>query len=300
MFQTKRKPVSIFTHRDEGAPELTQTAGSLKTLLKACLVSGYGSKQPLGWEMPFEQGNTAVFRSKAEDSNRHFLEVINDAAKAVDINGYLDLPTLGNGRGRFGYSRDYKKFGYISYNASRSGGWWLIGHDKAFVLILNDGYNNHCGWLYFGDVPSIVPQDNGNTVLMYNGSANDYAYHRPIQWLGLGGDINALLAKRWTQAEQQAAAALSSAAANSGSDTPYPDPISGGTMAAETYLYEWHDGKPCLRALLPGVFKLQNNLDSVADGIAVALDGVDDTLLKFKVSSYSGHHILINASAWEA
>ena len=51
MFQTERVPVTVYRSTDEGAPQLSAAAGSLKTVLKACLTNGYGTKQPLGWEM---------------------------------------------------------------------------------------------------------------------------------------------------------------------------------------------------------------------------------------------------------
>lgn len=48
MLNTKLKPVTLFTSNDEGAPVLSASAGSLKALLKACLVTGYGNKTRAG------------------------------------------------------------------------------------------------------------------------------------------------------------------------------------------------------------------------------------------------------------
>ena len=57
MFQTERVPVTVYRSTDEGAPQLSDAPGSLKTVLKACLTNGYGTKQPLGWEMQYEDGH---------------------------------------------------------------------------------------------------------------------------------------------------------------------------------------------------------------------------------------------------
>ena len=64
MFQTERVPVTVYRSTDEGAPQLSAAAGSLKTVLKACLTNGYGTKQPLGWEMQYEDGHAACWRSQ--------------------------------------------------------------------------------------------------------------------------------------------------------------------------------------------------------------------------------------------
>ena len=53
-------PVTLYQSTDTDAPQLANAQGSLKTLLKACLVTGYGDKQPLGWAMPFEEDNKGV------------------------------------------------------------------------------------------------------------------------------------------------------------------------------------------------------------------------------------------------
>ena len=61
MFNTERVPVKVYRWDDAGAPKLTTDAGAFKTVLKACLVTGYGEaenhKEPLGWENPSRNGN---------------------------------------------------------------------------------------------------------------------------------------------------------------------------------------------------------------------------------------------------
>lgn len=42
MFDTQRVPVKVYRWDDEGAPQVESAAGSIKTILKACLVTGYG------------------------------------------------------------------------------------------------------------------------------------------------------------------------------------------------------------------------------------------------------------------
>jgi hypothetical protein len=60
-----------FSHADAGAPVLNGVAGSGVSLLNACLVTGYGDKDPAGWTRPFVSGNVSVFRMPG-GSERYF------------------------------------------------------------------------------------------------------------------------------------------------------------------------------------------------------------------------------------
>ena len=66
LFQLEQKPVTVFSSDDADAPILTKDAGSLTTLLKACLITGYGGKTALGWDMAFaieDQKSAATLHS---------------------------------------------------------------------------------------------------------------------------------------------------------------------------------------------------------------------------------------------
>ena len=52
--QPKRYPVQFYSWQDKDAPQLSNNDGVIKTILKACLVTGYGDKKGAGWQMPFE------------------------------------------------------------------------------------------------------------------------------------------------------------------------------------------------------------------------------------------------------
>lgn len=299
MIRTTPKAVTLFRSTDEGAPKLTASAGSLKTLLKACLVSGYGEKQALGWEMPFEQGNIAVFRSQSPESNRHFLRVSNEDAKFAVCEGYLNMTAASVGTGKFAWNNDYDRFAYCEYNQTDSPHWWLIGHEKLFMLLVAKRNLNDTVVLYFGDVPSLVPQDTGQTILFSNSHQNGYLESRA---LGFVGYESVLFAKTWTGAENMAKGAFQSLANHEGAGAGYPDKISGGLSAAEMWIYEKGAGYQewNLRALLSGIFKCQNNLRDLPDGSVVKLDGTDDVFLKFNLhAGNEKNNYLINTSRWD-
>ena len=48
-------PVTLYRSTDDDAPALTKS--NLSLILKACLVTGYGSKPGAGWTMPHEDAS---------------------------------------------------------------------------------------------------------------------------------------------------------------------------------------------------------------------------------------------------
>lgn len=307
MIRTTLKPVILFTSKDDNAPQLTAEAGSLKTVLKACLVSGYGSKRALGWEMPFETPNVAVFRSASGESNRHYLRVDNSSSKSVRLHPYREMTGIDAGTGYFGRNRhaNYDRFGYIGRDHRNAERWWLVGHDRAFTLIvgkMDDYYKtNSCTMFFFGDVPSLIPDDTGNTLFVsshYEGS--DHFNDSNLRALTTNYGNTATLARTWGNTETEAYVLLHSLGF-AGANAAYPDVISGGTIASEIYLAEETlRDRYSLRGLMPGWFKAHNDLRIVHDGAPIAIDGTDDTYLKFNVGSQEVGYYLLNASHWEA
>lgn len=64
--QPVQYPVKYYSHLDAGAPQLADADGVIKTILKACLVTGYGNgadaKVGAGWEMLFDDANRLIVR----------------------------------------------------------------------------------------------------------------------------------------------------------------------------------------------------------------------------------------------
>lgn len=59
------EPVKRFKSTDAGAPQINYNArvsGDVKTVLKACLVTGYGAKASAGWSIVNEVDHVAEFR----------------------------------------------------------------------------------------------------------------------------------------------------------------------------------------------------------------------------------------------
>jgi len=84
--------VTVYRSDDSSAPQLTCTQGSFISLLKACLVNGYGSKAAAGWSLHLEDtvNHKAIFRNNSGSGSGRYWRVCNDArptaAQAVGSN----------------------------------------------------------------------------------------------------------------------------------------------------------------------------------------------------------------------
>lgn len=159
LFQLQQKPVTTFSSSDANAPILTNAAGSLKSLLKACLVTGYGEKTALGWEVAFESEDlkTAVFRSKDATSHKACLRVNNAASGTAKISAYQTMTDVDTGTKIIGAQRDYPL---------AEAQWMLIGHSKAFVLLVDVLFEGErvSYTLLFGDLPKQTNKSNPHSV----------------------------------------------------------------------------------------------------------------------------------------
>lgn len=161
--------VRVYKSTDPGAPaHPSATRGSMAALLRACLVTGYGSgenfKAPAGWEEPFaESNNKACFR--ALSGARAFFQIddTQDNANVVRIYGFESMSDVatGIGWGRTNY------FGKLYTSGTPR--WTVIADEKTcYVMLGNTDYQTpHC----FGEYSSYLNNDIYNSLL--SGHSND-------------------------------------------------------------------------------------------------------------------------------
>lgn len=70
-------PVKYYSWQDANAPQLANADGIIKTILKACLVTGYGSKQGAGWTALFEDAYRIVLRRPLRTGNPPDIKIEN-------------------------------------------------------------------------------------------------------------------------------------------------------------------------------------------------------------------------------
>ena len=164
MFDTQRVPVKVYRWDDEGAPQVESAAGSIKTILKACLVTGYGEgnkrKDGLGWEMAFEKAQEACFRSTHPKATKWWLGVddskYGSRARYVDLCGLLE-PTsakAGKVKQKVKNSSGFHNFIYKKDDSNRDKiQWVVVGNERAFTLIIL--WQDYCSFFIFGNFSSL-------------------------------------------------------------------------------------------------------------------------------------------------
>ena len=257
----KQYPVTVFSSLDENAPKLTAEKGSLKTVLKACLINGYGDKAGLNWQVADETAERAVFYSTDPDAHGHGLMVDNSNG------GYVNAYMVGGERFAeyLGYeSRGYNNFGYN--NRLCFSQWRLIATARAFCFLVMSAEKQKSQMLFFGDILGGY-KDTGNTAYLNTsyGSQSSYFYSSnfyqqnkmPLiirsQWQN---DGNAQLAVK-TATPMSAFLSLAFS---------YPDALYNDASASAVVLVD----NTTPRGALP-IFACANNLNSIAEFDALAV-----------------------------
>ena len=288
-------PVTLYQSTDTDAPQLANAQGSLKTLLKACLVTGYGNKQPLGWAMPFEEDNKAVFKPTDPKSTQPCLLVDNSKPKFATLQPYQKMTAINQGAGLFGMSvvnsGSYDKFGYINNQAQPK--WWLIGHGAAFILMIKQDNTEISQMFYFGDVQGL----GSNKTALYLTNSGGYEYlagtNRFYSLQYSNGNVG-ILSRSISNNSPIASRLLMST--DLGNYRPiYPDPVTNGLIADAVHIVENQPQQYIVVATLAGVLGVLNDVSKVGEGTPIELDD-GDVWLKF--SSASNQHFLINATQW--
>ena len=311
MFDTQRVPVKVYRWDDEGAPQVESEAGSIKTILKACLVTGYGEgnkrKDGLGWEMAFEKTQEACFRSTHPKATKWWLGVDDTKYLAdgdrgnryTDVCGILEPTSATAGKAvQYVWHNSYRvRFTSAGYYADRIGlKWVLVGHARAFALVLlSPGNVSGSPVLYFGEFPSLAVADE----------------HQNLLGLGLDGSENYFTISDRSSFYCSAMRDYKGDAPNAfyvdsnvvQNAAAYPSPISGGFTASDLYLFEEvNGGKYALRGFVPGLMRTNEAMPSnnvIPQGTVYDnLDNSGDAWMYVKVfSNHSG--LLINLTAWE-
>lgn len=155
--------VRVYKSTDPGAPpHPSATRGSMAALLRACLVTGYGSgedfKAPAGWEEPFaEAGNIACFR--ALEGARQFYQIDDTQADAdvTVMRSFESMSDVATGQGQWG--NEY--FGKW-YSATYPGTAWIVAADErtVYVWLMSRGGMIPHG---FGEYDSLLTDDPYNS-----------------------------------------------------------------------------------------------------------------------------------------
>ena len=178
---------TYYTSADVGAPQLTENAGTMLTVLDAVLVNGYGAKAAAGWSIAYTDTNKRVYQQGANSSGCYYR--IDDSAAAGTSSRVwaaetmLDIDTAASGR----FPTELQVAGGLyAYRASAGAG------NRAWA-VLADSQTCHFMWLpadptlnvhmlLFGDYLSAVPNMPYRGMLIAARTANSLS--NPAFWSG--------------------------------------------------------------------------------------------------------------------
>lgn len=95
----ERVPVKVYKWDDVGAPQLDSTVGCVATIIKACLVTGYGTQASAGWTMPFEDtaAGVKVLRPEVSPHTDFYLRLSADTGTKMAAQVYLNMTDANTG-----------------------------------------------------------------------------------------------------------------------------------------------------------------------------------------------------------
>lgn len=133
--QPVQYPVKYYSHLDSGAPQLVDEDGVIKSILKACLVTGYGDKEGAGWTSLFEDTYRLVLRRPLGTGNPPDIKiengVINGAASHRIVS--QDRPT------GLDDTSEIESVKMLTRDIIHGPEWHLIVSDFAFILCYQMG-----------------------------------------------------------------------------------------------------------------------------------------------------------------
>ena len=126
------EPVKRFKSTDAGAPQINynaRTAGDVKAVLKACLVTGYGAIASAGWTAANDVGNVIEFVSPSAVMSDYRIAI--DDASSASTTWYHQYQDV---RVNPSYNAPTKSFSNIN-KTHASNGWQLIVTERGFMFV---------------------------------------------------------------------------------------------------------------------------------------------------------------------
>ena len=81
--QPLQYPVKYYSHSDASAPQMSNADGVIKTILKACLVTGYGPKAGAGWTALFDDAFRIILRRPLRTGNPPDIKIENGVVNSA-------------------------------------------------------------------------------------------------------------------------------------------------------------------------------------------------------------------------
>ena len=139
-----RYPVKYYSWQDDQAPQLQDADGVIKTILKACLVTGYGDKAGAGWAARFEDDSRIVLRRPLQIGNPPDIKIEN----GVVSNKASHRIITQNNPSSLDDPAQLANIEIPTRDRFTNGEWHLIACDFAFLLCYNNGASGSTSYRY--------------------------------------------------------------------------------------------------------------------------------------------------------
>jgi hypothetical protein len=263
--------VQVYRYDDASAPTLTGQAGSLVGLLDACLVNGYGTKDPAGWDIAYTATNKRAYR--AATGNRHYLRVDN-ASNGSRVRGFQSMSDVDTGSDPFPNNTQINNGGYwYSSNSTNDNAraWMIVANEKTFWLYICTSSTststvfqsqNPGHVLYFwGEIEKVLSSDSKNTAIICgtSDSPNDHQCGSTSAYTGnIGGHFicESSTGTKSLNINKVTSSNLGNASGNGlgrNVNSIYPDAITGGISLGKVFVTENVSGSYPVRAMWPGL-----------------------------------------------
>lgn len=128
--QPVQYPVKYYSHLDAGAPQLADIDGNIKTILKAGLVTGIGTKAGAGWTSLFEDDFRIVLRRPLRTGNPPDIKIENGVINGTVSHRIVsqDNPTGLND------ATELASVNLLARDSKHGTEWHLIVSDFGFML----------------------------------------------------------------------------------------------------------------------------------------------------------------------
>lgn len=175
---------TIYSSTDPGAPALSGTVGSLLNLMRALLVTGYGSspnaKPGLGWTEAFTGANKAAFRNSPITGSGYYLQVDDTNANYGLLRAFETMTAIDTGTNLVPTAAQLAN-GLIWAKSSQASAvaraWFAIGTETCVYLFMDsDGKLLENAAPHFaGDLISLKPGDLHAFAISTYGGAGIYS-----------------------------------------------------------------------------------------------------------------------------
>ena len=135
--QPVQYPVKYYSHLDAGAPQLADADGVIKTILKAGLVTGIGTKAGAGWTSLFEDDFRIVLRRPLRTGNPPDIKIENGVINGTASHRIVsqDNPT------GLDDAVELASVNLLARDSQKGIEWHLIVSDFGFILCYQMGSN---------------------------------------------------------------------------------------------------------------------------------------------------------------